>query len=127
MISDNKHFLKEELFLSCMELSEWDVRNYKMHNGLVLLKPDFYPEGYILAYSKKAIIICDGSSVINYRGSVFTDTESLVKKYGEKILSEHQTWDYKQEKEWLIKRLNGDWVDTFSKLSELKHRKKLRC
>lgn len=66
-----------------MELSDWKVKEYKMFNGLVLLKPDFYPED-ILAYSKKAIIICDGSSVINYRGYVFSDTQELVKKYGEK-------------------------------------------
>lgn len=127
MISDNKQILHKELFLSCMRISDWNVKQYKMFNGLVLLKPDFYPTGYILAYSNKAIIICDGSSVINYRGSVFNDTEQLVEKYGERILSEYQTWDFKQEKEWLIKRLNGDWVDSFSKMSELKHRKKLRC
>ena len=127
MISDNKQILNKELFLSCMELCDWKVKEYKMFNGLVLLKPDFYPEGYILAYSKKAIIICDGSSVINYRGYVFSDTQELVKKYGEKILSEYQTWDFKQEKEWLIKRLNGQWVGSFSKMSELKHRKNLRC
>jgi len=127
MISVNKQFLDEEYFLSCMELSEWDVKQYKMHNGLVMLKPDFYPEGYILAYSKKAIIICDGSSVINYRGHIFNDVEELVKKYGEKILSEYQTWDFKQEKEWLIRRLNGEWVDSFSRMSGLKNRRKLRC
>ena len=110
-----------------MELSEWDVKQYEMYDGLVMLKPDFYPTGYILAYSKKAIIICDGSSVINYQGHIFNDVQELVKKYGEKILSEYQTWDFKQEKEWLIKKLNGDWVGSFSKMSELKNRRKLRC
>ena len=127
MISDNKHILKEEVFLFCMKTSGWNIKKYKTHEGLVLLKPDFYPEGYILAYSSKAIIICDGSSVINYRGSVFNDIEELVERYGVNILSQYQNWDFMEEKEWLIKKTNGEWVSTFSKMSGLKNRKKLRC
>ena len=127
MISDNKYVLDEELFISCMEILDWDIKDYKKYQGKVLLKPDFYQAGFILASSTKAIIICDGSSVINYRDEFYEDFSDLLKKHGDLALEDYMNWHYEQEKEWLIRKFNGKFISTFSKMSQLKKRSEVRC
>lgn len=124
---EKPHFLDEDFFKDCFEMKGWKIKKYEKYEDKVLFNPNFYPEEYILAYSSKAIIICDGLSVINYRGCEFNDSSTLVKKHGIEALSDYRNWDIKQEKEWLIKKLNGSWVHSFSKISGLKYRKKVRC
>jgi hypothetical protein len=90
-------------------------------------RADFYPEGVRLASSKKAYIITDGKTTIEYKGTLYFSPWMIFECHGEEGLKDIDNWDFKEERQWLIKRKNGDWVKPFTLLTECPFRKSIRC
>ena len=99
--------------------------NYNMEE--IPFRADFYPEGAKLASSKKAHIICDGQSFIEYKGIPYLSPWMIFESHGESALKDIDNWVFKEEKQWLIKKTNGDWVQPFTLLTECPFRTSIRC
>lgn len=110
-----------------MEIFGWSLKEYKTHGNLAIIRADFYPVGFILGFSKKAIIVCDGEMLIHYNGNDYTDFEELLVQYGDGAYETFPEWEIKIEKQWAIKRLDGTWVEAFSNLVEMPYREQVRC
>ena len=114
----------------------WDYSNelsstLLTHKGYTLedipFRADFYPEGLKLASSKKAIIISDGQTYIEYRGKPYISPWEIFNIYGEEALKDINNWNFIEEKQWLIKKTNGEWVKSFTLLIECPFRTTVRC
>tara|TARA_R100000152_G_C6781793_1_gene217139 strand:+ start:2274 stop:2672 length:399 start_codon:yes stop_codon:yes gene_type:complete len=132
MIEDNINFINEKTFPKLMEIFGWEIKpNYQTYNGLVITRADFYPIGHVLGYSSKAIIECDGESVIELNGVKYYDFLEIVDDLGiEEAIKSFPSWNVIVEKQWAIRKSNKEgkiWVGAFSNLSELPYRKSLRC
>ena len=110
-----------------MKIFGWEVKqDYMTHDGLAIVRADFYPVGHIFAYSSRAIIVCDGEMQIIYDGLTFTDFSQLVEVYGNDAINTFPEWEIKIEKQWAIKKA-GKWVSAFTNLSEMPYRTNVRC
>ena len=47
--------------------------------------------------------------------------------HGEQGLKDINEWVFLEERQWLIKKLNGDWVRPFTLLTECPFRTNVRC
>ncbi len=110
-----------------MEIFGWSVKEYKTYNNLAVVRADFYPVGYILGFSKKAVIVCDGEMCITYNGKEYNEFSQLYEEFGDKAYETFPDWDIKIVKEWLIKGLNGEWISSFSNLAEMPYRTQVKC
>tara|TARA_R100000781_G_scaffold9994_1_gene9680 strand:+ start:157 stop:585 length:429 start_codon:yes stop_codon:yes gene_type:complete len=130
MLLDNVNFIPVNTIGIVMSAFGWthsESQNYSISGeSLTVVKPDFYPNGHVLAVSKKAVIICDGESHFEYRGKEYTDIQEIIGEFGIQIIETFPEWVFTIEKEWTIMK-NGEFVHSFSSLNELRHRKKLRC
>ena len=127
MLKDNIKFVEADSLPDLMNIFGWTVKEgYMIHEGLAVVRADFYPLGHMLAYSSKAQIICDGEMCIKYNGQTFTDYQQLVEIYGTEAINTFPEWEIKIEKQWTVKR-NGQWVSAFTNLAEMPYRKSVRC
>jgi len=124
---DDFNFIENETFPKLMEIFGWTLKEYKTYQNLAIIRADFYPIGYVLGFSKKAIIICDGEMLINYRGNSYSDFEDLVSLFGEEAYETFPDWEIKIEKQWAVKSLDGEWITAFSNLVEMPYRTQVKC
>jgi hypothetical protein len=103
------------------------VKEHNMYNGDIPFRADFYPEGVRLAESKKAIIIADGKTIIEYKGTSYFSPWIIFDCHGQQALEDIDNWHFKEERQWLIKKINGDWVRPFTLLTECPFRTTIRC
>tara|TARA_R100000315_G_scaffold61662_1_gene40696 strand:- start:155 stop:562 length:408 start_codon:yes stop_codon:yes gene_type:complete len=103
------------------------VTEKQNYNGAIPFRADFYPEGVKLASSKKAIIVSDGKTNIEYKGTLYVSPWMIFECHGEEGLKDIDNWDFKEERQWLIKKINGDWVQPFTLLTECPFRTTIRC
>tara|TARA_R110000824_G_scaffold373664_4_gene564062 strand:+ start:320 stop:772 length:453 start_codon:yes stop_codon:yes gene_type:complete len=137
MVPDGKEFLSEGALRLILKSLGWDYSESfrdicsNEHNlvGEVLpLRADFYPVGWKLAFSNKATISCDGVfTSITYKGENFISPWEIYDRFGADSLNDMENWIFKEEKEWLIKKLDGSWIGTFTYLTECPFRTKVRC
>jgi len=125
--NDNFNFVTDSHFPKIMEIFGWSLKEYKTYNNLAVVRADFYPVGYILGFSKKAVIVCDGEMLITYNGKDYSEFSQLYEEYGDGAYETFPDWDIKIVKEWLIKGLNGEWVFAFSNLAEMPYRTQVKC
>ena len=103
------------------------VKEHDTYNGEIPFRADFYPEGVRLASSKKAIIIADGRTYIEYKGIPYLSPWMIFESHGEEGLKDIDNWDFKEERQWLIKKINGDWIKSFTLMTEIPFRTSVRC
>ena len=103
------------------------VREHDTYNGEIPFRADFYPEGARLAHSKKAIIIADGKTTIEYKDTIWFSPWMIFECHGVDGLNDIDNWVFKEERQWLIKKTNGDWVRPFTLLTECPFRTNIRC
>jgi len=103
------------------------VREHTMYNGQIPFRADFYPEGVKLATSKKAVIIADGKCCIEYKGVPYLSPWMIFDCHGQTALDDIDNWIIKEERQWLIKKINGDWVRSFTLMTEIPFRTNIRC
>ena len=136
MKSNNDYFMSEDVLTIILKQLGWTYSGslsdilieHDLKGPVVPIKADFYPIGWKLANSTKAIIVCDGyKSVINYKNERFLTAWGIYSRFGEEALNDIENWEFEEEMEWLIKRYNGDIVTSFTKLTDLPFRTSIRC
>mgnify|MGYP003646736745 CR=1 FL=1 len=125
-LNDNDNFADRQLISQVFDIFGWNLQNYKTYQNLALLRADFYPIGYVLAISNKAVIVCEGASVFYYDGEEYSDFEELFNSVGKEAYGTFPKWNILVEKQWTIRK-NGEWISAFSTLSEMPYRKQVRC
>ncbi len=129
MKADLKNFINPSAFEMIMTNQlGWFLKDFKVINGLAIVKPDFYDNDTVIANSKKAVIVCMGSSKFKIGDKEYFSVQNAINEYGETILESFDDWVWLQEKEWvIIKSNNGEWVKTCCVLSDFPFRKQIRC
>ena len=137
MIADNKDFFNTPVLKMIMEQMGWTLNKektlleelemafassgFKWNKEVLPVRPDFYPNGTILAHSKKYMIVSDGYSEIEYKGWIFNSPDELLVSQGAEGIIDIKNWNIKVEKEWIIKTntRHPTWTDySFSKLND---------
>jgi hypothetical protein len=136
MIVNGKDFMSEGALRMVLDQLGWTYAESLKHitNGehniegeILPLRADFYPVGWKLAQSTKATIKCDGRTIIKYKDYTYISPWEIYDTLGEDALNDIDNWVFEEEREWCIKKLNGDWVTTFTYLTECPFRTKVRC
>ena len=83
--------------------------------------------GWTYAESLKHITNGDGRTIIKYKDYTYISPWEIYDTLGEDALNDIDNWVFEEEREWCIKKLNGDWVTTFTYLTECPFRTKVRC
>ena len=125
-LNDNINFTDKEQFPALLKIFGWNARDFNTFRNMAIVRADFYPVGHVLAFSKKAVIMCDGEMQIIYDNKTFTDFQHMLELYGDKAYETFPNWEIKVEKQWAIKK-NGEWVAAFSNLAEMPFSKQVRC
>jgi predicted metal-dependent RNase len=125
-LKDNINFTDKEQFPALLKVFGWQVKDYKTFKDMAIIRADFYPVGHVLGFSKKAVLICDGSMQIIYDNKTFTDFQHMLEIYGENAYETFPEWEIKIEKQWAIKK-EGAWVGAFTNLAEMPYSKTVRC
>ena len=136
MKADGERYMNEGALELILKQLGWDYANnltditkleHHIENDVVPLRADFYPEGVRLASSKKAIIICDGKTTIQYKDTIYYTPWMIFECHGQEALDDIDNWVFREEKQWLIKKINGEWVKPFTLLTECPFRTTVRC
>tara|TARA_R100000353_G_scaffold168307_1_gene130777 strand:+ start:2144 stop:2518 length:375 start_codon:yes stop_codon:yes gene_type:complete len=123
---DARYFLPQEALKVLFEAHGWRLLDPKLNKGLAILCPDFYPNHFVIANSKKSKIESFGETEVSYKGKTFDSVDSLLRTYGEDAISDFHMWNFTVQKEWVIYR-NGEFISTFDSVLDIPTRTKLRC
>lgn len=118
MLIDNENYLDPIVVEKILELWGWKFLSAKIEKGILLFKADFYDTGFILAERRNAVIKCEGETQFLINGRVYTSISEAIEVNGIEILKDINSWEWKIEKEWQVEKKNGDFVTTFSTLSQ---------
>ena len=136
MEPDGKNFFNEVTLKLILQTFNWDychsLMDYckegdKWEHSFVPFRADFYPEGALLARSDKAIIKSVGKTIIHYRNERFLTGWGIYDRFGIDGMNDIESWDFEEEKEWTITKFNGEWVTTFTELTQCPFRTTIRC
>lgn len=125
-LCDYSNIIPKGMLPIVLEAHGWIYKDSLSYLDYTLMKPDFYPSGFVLAVSKKAVIICDGDTLIRFKGIEYSDITDLINEFGKEIINTFPQWDFVIEKEWTVMK-NGQYVHSFSSFDQIEERKKLRC
>jgi len=125
-LCDYSNIIPKGMLPIVLEAHGWIYKDSISYLDYTLMKPDFYPSGFVLAVSKKAIIVCGGESLIKFKGNEYSDVKELIDEFGRAIIDTFPQWTFEIEKEWTVMK-NGEYVHSFSSFAQIAERKKLRC
>jgi hypothetical protein len=121
-----KYFIGTEAYNLVTKDKGWKLNQLTVLNNNVCFKPDFYSSGTILAFTEKAKIICMGETIVNYGDKTYTSIDSLIADNGEDSIKNFSSWEFKEEKEWVVLK-NGQWLLSFTTIDKFPKKTKLRC
>ena len=133
---DGLEFMSEGALKMVLEQLGWDYSydltnitklEHNIDSDVLPLRADFYPDGWTLARSNKAVIRAFGKTTIKYKNYTYGSPWELVNDWGIDSLDDIGNWKFEEEMEWTIVKFNGDWVTTFTYLTECPFRTKVRC
>ncbi len=129
MKADLQNFLDPAAFkLIMVNQLDWFLGEFKVINGLAIVKPDFYDNDTVIATSKKAVIVCKGNSRFKIGEKEYFSIQDAINERGASCLQDFYSWEWLEEKEWVImKSNNAEWVKTCCVLSDFPYRKQIRC
>ena len=128
MLNDLLNFIPEEGFkIYLREIKGWTNFSPLVKDGLAVIKPDFYPSNYVIARGKNGYIYAYGDTRIKYRDEEYSSPQELLKKHGEKAMTEFKDWVFLEEKEWVVTKTGLDWQFSFTTLDKWPKRTKYRC
>ncbi len=116
---DNDSFIKANIVKDVMRTFGWSLSDYESFQDFALMRADFYPVGFVLAVSKRAVIVCDGETEIIYQKKKYYDVEELYESYGKDIISDFDEWKFTVVKEWVVKKNSGEFLTSFTTLKEM--------
>lgn len=121
-----KYFIGTEAYNLVTKDKGWKLNQLTVLNNNICFKPDFYSSGTILAFTEKAKIICMGETIVNYGDKTYTSIDSLIADNGEDSIKNFSSWEFKEEKEWVVLK-NGQWLLSFTTIDKFPKKTKLRC
>tara|TARA_R100001443_G_scaffold116333_1_gene136464 strand:+ start:131 stop:511 length:381 start_codon:yes stop_codon:yes gene_type:complete len=121
-----KYFIGTEAYNLVTKDKGWKLNQLTVLNNNVCFKPDFYSSGTILAFTEKAKIICMGETIVSYGDKTYTSIDSLIADNGEDSIKDFSSWEFKEEKEWVVLK-NGQWLSSFTTIDKFPKKTKLRC
>jgi len=124
---DLKYFIGLEAFDLIMRDKGWTLSETKKINNNVCIKPDFYESGFIIAKTPKAKIICVGDTIVFYNNKEYTSIDSLIEDNGENAIDDFSSWEFREEKEWVVYKHGTEWTFSFTTLNKFPKTTKLRC
>jgi len=133
---DNTYYMSEDVLRIILKQLGWTysgsltdiLKEHDLSGPIVPVRADFYPCGWKLAQSDKALIVCDGyKSVIHYKNERFLTGWGIYDRFGHDGLNDIKNWKFEEEMEWLIKKWNGDLITSFTNLTECPFRTSIRC
>ena len=136
MKTDGREFMSEGALRIILEQLGWNYDNsltditkleHNIDNDIVPLRADFYPDGWTLARSSKAIIRVGGKTIIKYKNYTYGSPWSIVDDWGNDSLNDIENWEFEEEREWTITKFDGSWITTFTYLTECPFRTKVKC
>ena len=109
-----------------MQVRGWRLMNPLVQEGLVIFKPDFYPNGHVIGLSKGGYIYSAGNTLIQYKENTYESIEDLLEK---EPLAIHDfgEWVFKEEKEWVVTRTGKEYLYSFSNVHKIPKRTTYRC
>ena len=128
MQPDLLNFIHENALQIMLDLKGWNyTKNAVILNDLAVVKPDFYPDNFIIATGRRGYIYALGESRIEYAGQVFSSTDELLCTCGNEALNAFINWKFLMEKAWVITDGNRKFICSFTTLDKLPKRTKHRC
>ena len=126
MLADNFNFIYPETLQRHMQVRGWRLMNPLVQEGLVIFKPDFYPNGHVIGLSKGGYIYSAGNTLIQYKENTYESIEDLLEK---EPLAIHDfgEWVFKEEKEWVVTRTGKEYLYSFSNVHKIPKRTTYRC
>lgn len=109
-----------------MKVRGWKLMNPFTEQGVVLFKPDFYPNNHVIALSKKGYIYSAGYTVVEYNGTTYDSIQELQED-NPHALYHFGDWVFKEEKEWVVTRTGKEYLYSFSNLHNIPKRTTYRC
>ena len=116
---DNDSFIQKLTVRDVMKTFGWILSDYISHKELAIMRADFYPTGFVLATSKRAVIVCDGETRVLFGGNVFKNIDELYDVHGKEVINEFNHWEFLMVKEWVIKKNSGEFLTSFTTLKEM--------
>ena len=108
----NEWFLHEKVFKGELKIGGWKLLHPKPINELhhefnkskfVITNPNFYEDGWILAESRRSVIMASGiKTEFVWDGKVWTSFSQLFKEYGPEMLNLFPELNWNETKEWII-------------------------
>lgn len=128
MQPDLLNFIHENALQIMLDLKGWNyTKNAVILNDLAVVKPDFYPDHFILATGRKGYIYALGESRIEYAGRTYSSVDELLASCGNGALNDFTNWKFLVEKEWVLTDGNRQFITSFTTLDQLPKRTKHRC
>ena len=109
------------------EMNGWILHQPFVHNDVAYIKPDFYPDKFIIASCDGAYIYASGYTRLNYRGQTWDSVNDIIDSHSHSSLEDFSDWVFEVEKEWVISKNDTDFIFSFTTLDKLPKAKKLRC
>ncbi len=121
-------FFKEKPAESLLSHLGWKLVKPRLFNDLIIFKPDFYVDGHIILYSRKGNAYCSGSTIVEYNGTTYHSVAKLLAENGEESIADYNSWNFIQEKEWVITRTGqNNFLHTFTGIEGVPTTTKYRC
>ena len=121
-------FFKQKEAEPLLSFLGWKLLKHKKFNDLIIFKPDFYTEGHIILYSPRGHAYCSGKTIVEYNGKVYDSISKLLEDNGEKSIADYNSWNFIQEKEWVITRTGqNNFLHTFTGIDGVPKTTKYRC
>jgi hypothetical protein len=128
MKPDLLNFIHENALQIMLDLKGWNyTNNAVILNDLAVVKPDFYPDNFILATGKRGYIYALGESRIEYAGATYSSVDELLSSCGNEAVNDFINWKFLMEKEWVLTDGNRKFIASFTTLDKLPKRTKHRC
>lgn len=116
---DNDSFIQANIVKDVMKTFGWNLKEHKSFQDFALMRADFYPIGFVLATSKRAIIVCDGETEVIYQKKKYNSVDELFEFCGNDAIANFDDWNFIVVKEWVIRKNSGEFITTFTTLKEM--------
>tara|TARA_R110000751_G_scaffold4372_4_gene21403 strand:+ start:796 stop:1233 length:438 start_codon:yes stop_codon:yes gene_type:complete len=125
-----EHIMPRQLFEKDLETLGWNSGVLIYLNALdpsaskdiVVINPNFYTEGLIVAVAQKSYIVADGETSFKINNTLYDSVSLAIEAEGVDILYDINNWDWEIVKEWRINTLNGDYINVFSEFENCPER-----
>ena len=66
-------------------------------------------------------------TLFNHKDELYLTPLMIFECHGQPALDDIENWVFIEERQWLIKKINGDWIKSFTLMTEIPFRTSVRC